>query len=204
MNQTITLVTLFQMGGVLMWPLLLMFIAVTTVIIERAVVFLLLDRDAKRGCSHALRIARKHGVEQAASYCRYNRHAWGKPAAIALSADHTNGLHVVKAQTQAALARLDSPLGFIDMVASTAPVLGFLGTVTGMITAFRSIAEASTVQLQLVASGLYEALLTTAFGLIISVVATLASHVFWHLSDRFATDLDVGIALLSESTHETA
>ncbi|HCS35699.1 MAG TPA: hypothetical protein DIW48_03225 [Sphaerochaeta sp.] len=42
-----------------------------------------------------------------------------------------------------------------------------------MISAFKSVSEATTVQLQLVASGLYEALFTTAFGLIVSVVATI-------------------------------
>jgi biopolymer transport protein ExbB len=56
------------------------------------------------------------------------------------------------------------------------PVLGFLGTVTGMINAFKAVSNAATVQLQVVASGLYEALYTTAFGLIIAVITTLASH----------------------------
>ena len=45
-----------------------------------------------------------------------------------------------------------------------------------MINAFKSVSKATTVQLQVVASGLYEALYTTAFGLIIAIVATIASH----------------------------
>lgn len=71
----------------------------------------------------------------------------------------------------------ERPLSLLDLVATISPVLGFLGTVTGMINAFRAVSNAATVQLQVVASGLYEALYTTAFGLIIAVVATLASHV---------------------------
>ena len=203
MEETITLYSLFRMGGVLMWPLLFFHIAVITVMIERSLVFLLLDRDARGGCRDALRISRKEGLEQAVSFCKSNRHAWGKPAALALRSRHAKKEQLVKAHTQAAVMRLERPLGFIDMVSTAAPVLGFLGTVTGMITAFRSIAEANTVQLQVVAAGLYEALLTTAFGLIISVTATVASHIFWHLSDKFAADLDMGIALLMESTHGT-
>lgn len=70
--------------------------------------------------------------------------------------------------------RLERPLSILDLIAMIAPVTGFLGTVTGMINAFKAVADAASVQLQTVASGLYEALFTTAFGLIISLVATIA------------------------------
>lgn len=71
-------------------------------------------------------------------------------------------------------AQLEKPLSMLDLIAMIAPVTGFLGTVTGMINAFRAVADAASVQLQTVASGLYEALFTTAFGLIISLIATIA------------------------------
>ena len=80
-------------------------------------------------------------------------------------------------------AQVEKPLSILDLIAMIAPVLGFLGTVTGMITAFKSVSEASSVQLQVVAARLYEALFTTAFGLVISILATIAS---------FALDLAIG------------
>ena len=70
---------------------------------------------------------------------------------------------------------LERPLSVLDLIAMIAPILGFLGTVLGMINAFRTISETQAVQLQHLAAGLYEALYTTAFGLIISVIATIAS-----------------------------
>jgi len=72
-------------------------------------------------------------------------------------------------------ANMEKPLSILDLIAMISPVLGFLGTVTGMINAFKSVAEAASVQLQVVAAGLYEALFTTAFGLVISILATIAS-----------------------------
>nr|WP_319474466.1 MotA/TolQ/ExbB proton channel family protein [uncultured Sphaerochaeta sp.] len=72
---------------------------------------------------------------------------------------------------------IEPVLSILDLIAMIAPVIGFLGTVTGMINAFRSVAEASSVQLQIIASGLYEALYTTAFGLIISILATISSFI---------------------------
>jgi len=88
-------------------------------------------------------------------------------------------------------ARVETPLSILDLIAMIAPVLGFLGTVTGMITAFKSVSEASSVQLQVVAAGLYEALFTTAFGLVISILATIAS---------FALDLAIGALCESEKS----
>ena len=79
-------------------------------------------------------------------------------------------------------------LSLLDLSASIAPVLGFLGTVTGMISAFRAISQAETVRLQVVASGLYEALYTTAFGLIISVIAAVSSHVLGLWADNLCID----------------
>jgi len=80
-------------------------------------------------------------------------------------------------------AQVEKPLSILDLIAMIAPVLGFLGTVTGMITAFKSVSVASSVKLQVVAAGLYEALFTTAFGLVISILATIAS---------FTLDLAIG------------
>ncbi len=70
---------------------------------------------------------------------------------------------------------LERPLSVLDLISVIAPVTGFLGTVTGMISAFSAVSQAASVELQVVAGGLYEALFTTAFGLIVSIFATSAS-----------------------------
>ncbi|MDR1148761.1 MAG: MotA/TolQ/ExbB proton channel family protein, partial [Spirochaetaceae bacterium] len=73
---------------------------------------------------------------------------------------------------------------------SVAPLTGFLGTVSGMIGAFKSIAEASEVNAQIVANGIYEALITTVFGLIIAIVAMVANSLLTHTVDNFAADAE--------------
>jgi biopolymer transport protein ExbB len=55
-----------------------------------------------------------------------------------------------------------------------------------MIGAFRSIAEAAEVNAQIVANGIYEALITTVFGLIIAIIAMAANSLLTHAVDRFA------------------
>jgi biopolymer transport protein ExbB/TolQ len=112
---------------------------------------------------------------------------------IVLSIERTITLIVQwKKQELMEKERLEKPLSILDLIAMIAPVLGFLGTVTGMINAFKSVSEASSVQLQVVAAGLYEALFTTAFGLIISILATV-----------FSFFLDLAIESLCERNEET-
>jgi len=79
----------------------------------------------------------------------------------------------VRQKTILVKEKLESPLAILDFIVVTAPVIGFLGTVTGMINAFKSISIAFVIDLQVVAAGLYEALYTTAFALMISILTSI-------------------------------
>jgi biopolymer transport protein ExbB len=59
-----------------------------------------------------------------------------------------------------------------------------------MIGAFKSIAEATDVNAQIVANGIYEALITTVFGLIIAIIAMIAHSLFSHVVDKFAAEVE--------------
>jgi biopolymer transport protein ExbB len=70
---------------------------------------------------------------------------------------------------------LEKNLSLLATVAGAAPMVGFLGTVTGMIQAFIAIAqEEGTVSPKLLSSGIYQAMITTAAGLIVGIIAYLA------------------------------
>jgi biopolymer transport protein ExbB/TolQ len=81
-------------------------------------------------------------------------------------------------------------LSLLDFIATTAPVLGFLGTVAGMISAFGAVSESTTVQLPVVAGGLYEALFTTAFGLMVSLLASMVSFLLEFAMERIWEEED--------------
>ena len=73
------------------------------------------------------------------------------------------------------IAKLEKGFTWVATAASTAPLLGFLGTVTGMVRAFFNMANAgSNVDIALLSSGIYEALVTTVAGLIVGIIALLA------------------------------
>ena len=91
----------------------------------------------------------------------------------------------------------------LGVVSNLAPMLGFLGTVTGMIKAFNSIAAAGTSNPGLVASGISEALLTTAAGLLVGIPALALYHFFRGRVDQLITAMEtVTLELLDELTHQ--
>jgi biopolymer transport protein ExbB len=70
--------------------------------------------------------------------------------------------------------KLEKNLSLLATISGAAPMIGFLGTVTGMIRAFMAIAqEEGTVSPKLLSSGIYEAMLTTAAGLFVGIIAYL-------------------------------
>ena len=73
--------------------------------------------------------------------------------------------------------KLEKNLSTLASIAGAAPMIGFLGTVTGMILSFYQMATAENVTPSLLAGGIYQALLTTAFGLVIGIFAYIGYNI---------------------------
>ena len=91
---------------------------------------------------------------------------------------------------QVEASSLSSGARGLGVVANLAPMLGFLGTVMGMINAFNAIAAAGTSNPGLVASGISEALLTTAAGLLVGIPALALFHFFRGRADQLITAME--------------
>lgn len=80
------------------------------------------------------------------------------------------------------VAKLENGLSVIATISSGAPMLGFLGTVLGMVRAFWNMANAgNNIDITLLSSGIYEAMITTVGGLIVGIIAMFAYN---HLVNR--------------------
>ncbi|HQH31744.1 MAG TPA: MotA/TolQ/ExbB proton channel family protein, partial [Spirochaetota bacterium] len=96
----------------------------------------------------------------------------------------------LEAEASKKINDLERGLNFLVAIGSLAPITGFLGTVSGMIAAFRNIANADDINAQLVANGIFEALITTAFGLTIAILAVAAYNIFTNIIDNFAKEIE--------------
>jgi len=191
-----TLLELFQMGGILMWPLLVFSIAAIAITVERAI-FLLYHNlkldDLKAEVEKA--ILDGDPVKARGFLENQTQRRMGARILLTLVNRHKLSEHrmekAVEAEALNCISSLENGFNFLTALGSISPLTGFLGTVTGMIGAFRSIAEATDVNAQIVASGIYEALITTVFGLIIAIIAMSAYSIFTHKVDRFASEVEI-------------
>ncbi len=90
------------------------------------------------------------------------------------------------------LGFLERGLVILATIANVAPLMGFLGTVAGMILAFAAIEQAGDVEPSLVAGGIKVALLTTAAGLVIAVPVNIAYNFFVTRIDQLIVDMEQG------------
>lgn len=97
----------------------------------------------------------------------------------------------------AELARLGRHLRVLDLVAMTGPLLGLLGTVLGMIVAFQTLALAEgAANAGMLAGGIWQALLTTAAGLLVAIPAAVASSLFSARIEAVAQEIEAAVGAL--------
>ncbi|MDR2071557.1 MAG: MotA/TolQ/ExbB proton channel family protein [Treponema sp.] len=190
-----SLMELFRMGGAFMWPLLFFSVATIAIALER-VVYLLCHNlrldDMKEQVEGFIKADNLSGAREYLSGLTKRRVG----ARILLTLVNRSGLteqrmeRATEAEALSCINSLENGFNFLTALGSLSPLTGFLGTVSGMIGAFKSIAEATEVNAQIVANGIYEALITTVFGLIIAIIAMIAHSLFSHVVDKFAADVE--------------
>ncbi len=82
------------------------------------------------------------------------------------------------------VAKLEKNLNFLGIIAGIAPMLGFIGTILGVIRIFYNISLSGTIEVKYVADGLYEKMVSSASGLIVGIIAYAAYHYLSALIDK--------------------
>lgn len=196
MDKSITLIQFFKLGGWAMWPLLIFSIATVSIVIERFIYILLHNLKVKDLIEPILEKIENNDINGAKEICKKSKK--NKIASLILLRGLENeqlGEHrmenIIATEAAKKINDLERGFNFLIALGSLSPITGFLGTVSGMITAFRDIANASDVNAQLVANGIFEALITTAYGLIIAIFAIAFYNIFSHIVDNFTKDIEL-------------
>jgi biopolymer transport protein ExbB len=200
-DSSMSLLALFKMGGIFMWPLLAFSIGTVSIAIERIVFLLKSNLNVDDLKTRVQQFIKENDIEGAKNFLEAeSKKRMGARILLTLFVHSNLSEHRMEkdAETEAitCINSLESGFDFLTALGSLAPLTGFLGTVSGMIGAFKSIAEATEVNAQIVANGIYEALITTVFGLIIAIVAMIASSLFSHIVDRFASNIETACSEL--------
>jgi biopolymer transport protein ExbB len=203
---------LFELGGVIMWPLLVFSIIAIAISIERTIYLLYHNLKVDDIEVKVSEYINNNDYDGANEYLKsITKRRMGARILLVLIGQAKAGKafsehraeRAVETEAMNNINSLENGFNFLTALGSLSPLTGFLGTVTGMIGAFRSIAEATEVNAQIVANGIYEALITTVFGLIIAIISMVSHSIFSHIVDRFASRVEGScsnlIAQLSEA-----
>ncbi|MCD6169274.1 MAG: MotA/TolQ/ExbB proton channel family protein [Candidatus Latescibacteria bacterium] len=199
------MVELFNKGGPFMWPLLGCLVIGIAFVFER---FWSLSRASINAKEFFIKIRQSledGGLEDAVELCANTR---GPVASIfhaaLLKADQ--GLERMEKAIEDAgsieMAFLERGMIWLSTIISIAPLLGFLGTVSGMIRAFSAIARRGDVEPSIVAGGISEALITTAAGLAIAILIQAFYNFFASRIDRIVIDMEESSVALVDALVE--
>jgi biopolymer transport protein ExbB len=199
------LVEFFNKGGRFMWGLLFLSIVGVAVIIERWITLAKARADVRSLMEQVVGALKKGRLDEALDVCAKTRGPIPQILHAGLRQAKKGTVAVEKAIETAGIIEmsfLERGLIILATVANVAPLLGFLGTVSGMIAAFEAIAQAEQVSAKLVASGISEALITTMSGLTIAIPVQIAHNLFVQRIDRFVVEMEDSAAELVDTLAE--
>ena len=187
------MVQYFHDGGNFMWPILLALVFGLGFTLERIYSLMMSRIDSKTFFDDITKVIDNDGAEAALELCEQTQ---GPVSAIfhaGLSRLHRGLAEVEKAIQNAGaleMAFLEKNMIWLNAVITIAPMLGFTGTVIGMIKAFDAIKAANDISPAVVAGGISQALLTTAFGLVVAMIIQTFQNLFVSRIDKLVLEME--------------
>jgi biopolymer transport protein ExbB len=183
----------FLEGGGFMWPILLTLLFGLGFAIERFYSLMMSAVDSQSFFDEITNAINENGTKAAVQVCEETEGPVASIFHAGLSRMH-RGLNDVEKAIQNAgsieMAFLEKNMIWLNAVITLAPMLGFTGTVVGMIAAFDAIKAANDISPAVVAGGISQALLTTAFGLIVAMIIQTCQNLFVSRIDKLVLDME--------------
>jgi len=181
---------IFTRGGPLMWPLLALSLVSIALIIERAIFWLGLHRRGRDQWIADLADRLREGDDAGArAIVASDRSFYASVGSALLSTPAHDGLAVEMVERY---RRHFERFGVtLSTIITAAPLLGILGTVTGIIQSFELLGQTRNIaDIESIAVGIAQALITTAFGLVVALVALFPYMIFRAQADRVVGSIE--------------
>ena len=183
---------LLMKGGYIMIPILLLSVVSIYFFVERFAYIrksAAIDKLLIRNVVNELKNNRR---EEALALVRKNRNSIGRILESGLSQSGKSATEVEKYMESAAnleIAIMEKNTGYLGIIAGIAPMLGFIGTISGVIKIFYSISLADNISIGIIAGGLYQKMICSGTGLIVGVIAYSCYHYLMMMIDRFSINM---------------
>jgi biopolymer transport protein ExbB len=192
-QQTMSLLDLIMKGGWIMVPIGILSVITVYLMIEKYITIKRASRVDPGFMANIKHMLLDGKTDAALSLCRSSNtpiarllekgiKRLGKPIKeIESAVENTGKLEIYK---------LEKNLSYLGIIAGIAPMLGFVGTIAGVIKIFYNISLADNISISLIAGGLYEKMITSASGLIVGIIAHIGFHYLNTMIDRVSFQLE--------------
>lgn len=187
------MVRYFLEGGAFMWPILILFVIGFGFVIERFWTLTRASVNTRKFLSKIKIALEEGGISAALEECEKTPGPVASIFHAGMSRAGKGIEHVEKAITNAGsleMAFLERGMVVLSTVIVLAPMLGFTGTVAGMVKAFDDIKIMNDISPSIVAGGISQALLTTLFGLIVAMIIQVFNNFFTSRIDKLIIDME--------------
>jgi biopolymer transport protein ExbB len=183
---------LLMKGGFIMIPILLLSIFSIYLFIER---FIYIRKSAVVDDNLIYNILVELGnkrPEEALSHSRNNDTSLGRILESGLSQPGKTPKDIenyMEATANIEISEMEKNTGYLGIIAGIAPMLGFIGTIAGVIKIFYNISLADNISIGIIAGGLYQKMICSGTGLIVGVIAYSCYHYLQMMIDRYSIDM---------------
>jgi biopolymer transport protein ExbB len=207
-EETLSIINLALKGGWIMIPILVLSIVAIYIFVERYIAINKASKEDVNFMNNIRDFIHNDRLDSALSMCKNNTTPiarmmekglirMGKPLNdINAAIENVGKLEV---------ARLEKNIAWLATAAGAAPMLGFLGTVTGMVKAFYDMSKAgNNIDIQLLSNGIYEAMVTTVAGLIVGIIAYICYNILVARIEKLVFVLEARASEFMDLLHEPA
>ncbi len=192
--ETLSLWSLVIDGGYIMIPLALLMIVSIYIFVERCIAISRASKDDDTFMKRIRDYVHEGDLESARQLCKQTDTPYARlilKGVSRIGRPMQDVLVAIEKTGNVEVAKLGKGFTWLSTTAAGAPMLGFLGTVTGMIEAFYALAMAGTgANIIVLSSGIYQALVTTVAGLIVGIIALFAYNFLVSRVNRVMTGLE--------------
>ena len=185
--------TLVVKGGPVMVPIIALSVVALAIVLDRLWALVRIRQNLPQFAEEILLLAQRGQYQKALLRCRQVKHPLARVLALGITERNRPRAdleRIMEREGEEQVERLERNLGALIVIIGVEPMLGFLGTIIGLIKAFMSWEQlGSNVTVNSLASGIYQAMITTAAGLIVAIPYFICYHLFVGRIKRHALEM---------------
>jgi biopolymer transport protein ExbB len=205
-EETLSIINLALKGGWIMIPIVALSIIAVYIFIERYIAINKASKEDVNFMNNIRDFIHSDRLDSAFALCKNNNSPIARMIEKGLSriGKPLNDINAaIENVGKLEVSRLEKNITWLSTAAGAAPMLGFLGTVTGMVKAFYDMSKAgNNIDIQLLSNGIYEAMVTTVAGLIVGIIAYICYNILVARIEKLVFSLEARATEFMDLLHE--